>query len=57
MFQEAVHDQQENTHQGDHTFPGQITRFFSPNQNTDRDEIKSIRLDSANIIFLFFTHN
>jgi hypothetical protein len=53
MFQETVHEQQEQTPQGDN-FSEPNPQVLLPNQNTNRDAIKPVRLNSSNIVFLFF---
>jgi hypothetical protein len=57
MFLEAVHVQQEDTPYRQQIFPNQITSILPGIQNTDRDAIKSIILNCAIVVYLFFTRN
>jgi hypothetical protein len=56
MFQAAVHEQQVDTPQGDR-FSRPNPQVLPPNQNTDLDAIKSIRLNTATFGLLFFARN
>jgi len=56
MFQKAMHVTLGDT-PGAEDFSGPNRQLLPSNYNTDREAIISIRLNSANIVFIFFALN